>query len=83
LKQPATKGNGYEEFSYGRLPGTLQAATQAMKKSKLAKDLFGKEFVDHFTKTREWEVKEFRKNVKGSKPKDITHWELKRYFEII
>ena len=83
LKQPATKGNGYEEFSYGKLPGTLQAATQAMKNSKLAKDLFGKEFVDHFTKTREWEVKEFRKNVKGSKPKDITHWELKRYFEII
>jgi len=83
LKQPATKGNGYEEFSYGKLPTTLHAATLAMKKSRLAKDLFGKEFVEHFTKTREWEVKEFRKHVKGSKPKDITHWELKRYFEII
>jgi len=83
LKQADTKGNGYNEFRYGKLPGTLQSATQAMKKSKLARDLFGKEFVDHFTKTREWEVAEFKKNVKSSKPTDISHWELKRYFEII
>jgi len=83
LKQPMTRGNGYEEFSYGKLPTSLQAATQAMKKSKLAKDLFGKGFVEHFTKTREWEVKEYKKNVKKATAKEVTNWELQRYFEII
>jgi glutamine synthetase len=46
-----------------------------MKKSALAKELFGEQFVEHFTLTREWEWKQFAKSV--------TDWELKRYFEII
>ena len=32
-------------------------------------------FVDHFTRTREWEIKQFAQSV--------TDWEYKRYFEII
>jgi glutamine synthetase len=46
-----------------------------MKTSKLAEELFGKEFVQHFVQTREWEWRQFSKVV--------TDWELKRYFEII
>ncbi|MEO0471264.1 MAG: glutamine synthetase family protein [Bacteroidota bacterium] len=75
LDQPKTVGNGYEEFSYGSLPRNLWEATQAMKASVIAKELFGEAFVDHFVRTREWEWREFAKSV--------TDWERKRYFEII
>jgi glutamine synthetase len=75
LKQPATQGNGYLDFSNGKLPTTLHEATQLMKQSKIAKELFGEKFVEHFVQTREWEWKQHLKSV--------TDWEYKRYFEII
>jgi glutamine synthetase len=75
LNQPPTVGNGYKEFSYGTLPGTLAEATAMMKKPGIATELFGTGFVNHFTQTREWEWKQHLKAV--------TDWELKRYFEII
>jgi glutamine synthetase len=75
LKQPATVGNGYRDYANGVLPATLIEATQQMKQSKTAKELFGDKFVDHFTQTREWE---WRQHLKA-----VTDWEYKRYFEII
>ena len=75
LKQPATVGNGYKDHSNGTLPSTLIEAAQQMKTSKLAKELFGEIFVEHFTQTREWE---WRQHLKA-----ITDWEYRRYFEII
>ena len=75
LKQPATVGNGYRDYSNGVLPSTLIEATQQMKTSKVAKELFGETFVEHFTQTREWE---WRQHLKA-----VTDWEYKRYFEII
>jgi len=75
LKQPATVGNGYKDYSNGTLPSTLIEATQKMKTSKLAKELFGEIFVEHFTQTREWE---WRQHLKA-----VTDWEYRRYFEII
>lgn len=75
LKQPATKGNGYRDFSNGTLPRTLEEATRNMKESTVAKEIFGEEFVQHFSQTREWEWKQHLKSV--------TDWEYKRYFEII
>lgn len=75
LKTPATIGNGYTDKKNGTLPRNLWEATQAMKESPVAKELFGEEFVAHFAGTREWEWKQFAKVV--------TDWELRRYFEII
>lgn len=75
LKEPATIGNGYTNKSNGILPANLWQATQAMKTSDIARELFGDEFVDHFTATREWEWRQFSKVV--------TDWELRRYLEII
>jgi glutamine synthetase len=75
LKIPATTGNGYTDTKNGVLPKNLWDATQAMKESSIAKELFGEPFVEHFTATREWEWKQFSKVV--------TDWELKRYLEII
>ena len=75
LTIPATKGSGYADKSHGVLPRNLWEATQAMKESPLARELFGEAFTDHFVRTREWEWRQFGKVV--------TDWELKRYFEII
>lgn len=83
LKQPATTGNGYKEEKYGVLPRNLEEASQKMKGSKVAKELFGEKFVEHFTLTREWEWRQYVKDVPGLEPKTVTDWELKRYFEII
>ncbi len=75
LKQPATIGNGYKDFSNGTLPKTLDEATQMMKQSTLAKEILGEKFAEHFVQTREWE---WRQHLKA-----VTDWEYKRYFEII
>jgi glutamine synthetase len=75
LKTAPTKGSGYADTKNGILPKNLWEATQAMKESSIAKELFGEKFVNHFTGTREWEWRQFSKVV--------TDWELKRYFEII
>jgi glutamine synthetase len=75
LNTKATVGSGYADKTNGILPKDLWEATQAMKQSGLARELFGDAFVDHFTGTREWEWRQFSKSV--------TDWELKRYLEII
>ena len=75
LKQPATNGNGYQEKSYGTLPYTLIDATNQMKSSAIAKELFGETFTAHYVQSREWE---WRQHLKA-----VTDWEYKRYFEII
>ena len=75
LDTPETIGSGYADTKNGTLPRNLWEATQAMKTSTIAAELFGPEFVDHFVRTREWEWRQFSKAV--------TDWELKRYFEII
>jgi glutamine synthetase len=57
------------------LPSTLWDAAQRLKHSAVARSLFGDAFVDHYVATREWEEREYRKQ--------ITDWQLQRYFEII
>jgi glutamine synthetase len=75
LTQPSTKGNGYRDFSAGTLPTTLHEATERMKTSKIAREILGEKFVDHFVMTRAWE---WRQHLKP-----VTDWELSRYLEII
>lgn len=71
------EGNAYEQKfpEKMQLPTTLTEAAGRLRKSKAAHDLFGREFVEHYAQSREWEEREFRKH--------ITDWELARYFEII
>jgi len=73
----AVTGNAYDKTFPAplSLPQTLTEAAGRLRKSKVAEELFGKEFVEHYAQSREWEDREFRKN--------ITSWELSRYFEII
>ncbi|QKJ29578.1 glutamine synthetase [Mucilaginibacter mali] len=75
LNIPNTIGNGYQDKTHGQLAANLEDAATAMQNSTVAKELFGDDFVQHFTNTRLWEWRQFIKQV--------TDWELKRYFEII
>lgn len=75
LKIPATIGNAYEVKEHDRLPVNLMDATRIMKQSKVATELFGESFVEHYTATREWEWRQFSK--------EVTNWEINRYLEII
>ena len=74
---PPIHGNSYEieHPADVQLPRTLMEAAGRLKGSKAARALFGNSFVDHYSATREWEEREFRKA--------ITEWELDRYMEII
>ncbi|MFT6631238.1 MAG: glutamine synthetase [Bacteriovoracaceae bacterium] len=58
-----------------QLPSSLKESVANLKESKIAGKFFGEQFVEHFIKTREWEVSEYEKA--------ITDWQLQRYFEII
>jgi glutamine synthetase len=71
------KGNAYDQDHPEALslPRTLFDAARKLKRSEVAKELFGQEFVQHYAASREWEEREFRKHV--------SDWELERYFEII
>jgi len=68
-------GSAYQESKIPRLPRTLAEATDRLSESKIARELFGDGFVDHFVRTRRWEWSQFADAV--------TNWELQRYFEII
>ncbi len=73
----AVVGNAYDiDFPEKiQLPRTLTQAAEKFKNSKIARELFGDAFVDHFAYTRIWEDQQQRAA--------ITDWQLKRYFEII
>ncbi len=74
---PMVKGNAYDQSLADdlELPKSLWQAAQSLRQSQMAKDYFGREFVDHYAASREWEHREFQKH--------ISQWELNRYFEII
>lgn len=78
LSEPIV-GNAYEAQDdlpeELRFPGNLKDATRIFAESAEARELFGDEFVEHYVSTREWEVREHEKQ--------ITDWQLERYFEII
>jgi glutamine synthetase len=75
LDDPHTLGNAYANSQNRKLPSNLYEAAVSMKDSAVARELFGDGFVEHFCATRIWEWRQFSRQV--------SDWELKRYFEII
>lgn len=75
--QNIVTGNAYEQSfpEHLKLSPTLWDAAQKLKSSDAACEYFGKPFVEHFSASREWEEREYRKH--------ISLWEIERYFEII
>ncbi len=72
---PPCAGNGYEDRAAAPLPRSLKDAVELLRRSERARELLGDAFVDHYVRTREWEVRQFARAV--------TTWELERYLELI
>jgi glutamine synthetase len=68
-------GNGYASKSARPLPRNLKEAVELLDASEHARRLLGDDFVDHYVRTRQWEVRQFERAV--------TNWELERYMELI
>ena len=75
LPPPPVAGSAYASKEAPRLPRTLAEATARFRESAAAREILGAEFVEHYARTREWEVRQF--------DRAVTTWELERYFEII
>ncbi len=75
LKDARIVGNAYEARKATRLPANLYEAAKKLQKSKVAAEMFGAEFVEHFAESRFWEWRQYEQSV--------TNWEIQRYFEII
>jgi glutamine synthetase len=75
LSAPPITGTNVGAENIPRAPRSLAATTEIFKRSEVARDWFGDDFVEHFSATREWEWRQWQDAV--------TDWELKRYFEII
>jgi glutamine synthetase len=75
LEPPAVASGDASASEERRLPRSLREATAWLEKSTRARDVLGAEFVDHYVRTRDWEVRQYERAV--------TDWELRRYFESI
>ncbi len=75
LPSGAVQGSGYRDEVAPKLASNLGEATEKLSGSKVARELFGDAFVDHFVTTRRWEWRQYQAAV--------TNWETERYFEII
>lgn len=78
IEPPApVRGDAGEGGDDGRapIPRTLKEAAHLLSQSKAAREILGERFVEHYVRTREWEVRQYERAV--------TDWELKRYFEAV
>lgn len=71
--EPST-GDASETDDRAALPADLATAVQALKGSEAAREILGEPFVDHYVRTREWELRQ--------QQRAVTDWELARYFEL-
>lgn len=81
-----TKGEAYSQkvSKSMKVPSSLKEAVKLFRNSNSARSLFGDEFVDHFSLSREWESNQYLNNSPFIKnPRKVSNWELERYFEII
>jgi glutamine synthetase len=72
---PHSRGDATTADESLRFPSTLAAATDKLAKSQLARQVLPEAFIQHYVRTREWEVRQHAKSV--------SEWELERYFESI
>src|SRR6201996_8228522 len=71
--EPAYEGNAYEATDKPRLPTTLREARELFDQSRVARDAFGDEVVDHYVHAADVELSAFEAAV--------TDWERARGFE--
>ena len=71
--QPAYVGDAYANGELPEVPKTLRDASAAMRGSKMLREAFGDNVIDHYAHAADWEQFEYDRR--------ITDWELKRGFE--
>ncbi len=69
---PPTIGDVYKGDT-GMIPQNLRDAMETLKGSKMLREAFGDDVVDHYTRAAEWELEEF--------DRVVTDWEIARGFE--
>jgi glutamine synthetase len=75
LTAPPITGTNQGAENIPRAPRSLDETTRIFRQSKVAREMLGDTFVEHFAATRDWEWRQWLDGV--------TDWERKRYFEII
>lgn len=73
--EPGPAATGDASVAGIAFPATLATAAERLSKSRAAKRIFGSQFVDHYVRTRQWEVSQYERAV--------TDWEVRRYFEMV
>lgn len=66
-------GDLYRSRRLKDVPRTLRSASEALRKSKMLREAFGDEVIDHYVRAAEWEQEEF--------DRVVTDYELARGFE--
>ena len=75
-RRPAAERRRLRNAAATRLPRNLDERHRSCSRTaSVARTVLGEPFVDHYVRTREWEVRQYAKAV--------SDWELKRYFESI
>jgi glutamine synthetase len=72
---PAAGDASNASSAFAPLPRSLREANALLGQSSIARTILGEAFVDHYVRTRDWEVRQYERAV--------TEWELRRYFEAI
>ena len=71
--EPEFTGDAYAAEKERGIPQTLRDATAALNGSKMLREAFGDDVVDHYVRAGEWEQEEYDRRV--------TDWEVARGFE--
>ncbi len=70
---PPVSGDVYEAKRAREIPGTLRDARDTLRKSKMLREAFSDEVIDHYARAAEWEIEEF--------DRVVTDYEIARGFE--
>lgn len=71
--EPEFTGDAYSAGKTSSIPTTLRDATKSLAGSKMLRDAFGEDVIDHYVHAANWEQAEFDRRV--------TDWEINRGFE--
>jgi glutamine synthetase len=76
--RPEAPRDAGADSSAESLPSTLAAATDRLRLSAAARDIFGDVLVENYVRAREQELREVERHLAAVPP-----WELTRYFEVV
>ncbi|MET4804933.1 glutamine synthetase family protein [Limibacillus sp. MBR-115] len=71
--EPAYFGDAYHGKRLREIPKTLREAIDLLNRSKMLREAFGEDVLEHYIHTARWEQSEYDRR--------ITDWELKRLFD--